>query len=96
MMKRTFVIAMVAAVASAALVLLVCDARPLQAQAGAGGKGYSVAGGGEHPVLIDPNTGKTWVLVVAKDPRYHVWVPVKRLDTDGDVRKWMITSKLRE
>lgn len=93
-MTRILLIIVASAIASAALVLLVSDLQHASAQSETVRGEYQVAGG-EHPILSTAG-GKTWVLVTSKNPQMNAWFPVTRLDSEADIRKWMITSKLQE
>ena len=55
---------------------------------------YSVSASGNSAVLLDRSTAKTWVLNQGVDG-FSVWIPVKRLDTEEQVRQWMKAERDR-
>ena len=67
--------------------------RPAAASPGPeGGARYSVAAGETSYVLCETETGRTWILVPKADEPRYAWLPVTRLNSDAEVRKWQIQS----
>jgi len=61
---------------------------------GNGAGRFAVSASGNSAVLLEGNTGKTWVLNQGADG-FSVWVPAKRLDTEEQVQQWMKAERER-
>ena len=53
---------------------------------------FQVSPSGNSSILVDTQSGQTWRLLLSIDPNgrvYTVWVPVRRLDNEVEVQKWL-------
>jgi hypothetical protein len=79
----------------AVVTLVFTQAPSISAVAADGPGGGLQVIGGQPPILFEPGTGKTWVLVSSPNVlRKQAWVPIKRLDTEADIQKWHLTNTL--
>lgn len=71
-------------------------ARPAAASPGPEPAGrFSVAAGAASYVLCETETGRTWVFMPKAGESWpgHAWLPITRLDSDAEVRKWQIQKE---
>ena len=93
-MLMAIALAALGVVVGAGLLSLV---RPAAASPGpeSGGR-FSVAAGASTYVLCETESGRTWVLVPKASESRHAWLPVTRLDSEAEVRKWQIQKDAAE
>jgi hypothetical protein len=93
--KTLLVIAMIA-IAAVVAVGIGGNLRAVAAADGDDSGRYRVVAGQGNYVLYEVPTGKSWMLVTKAGDRRFAWLPIKRLDTDVEVKTWQIKGELPE
>jgi|GEM_PF-4023117 len=97
-MKRNLVLTVAAIAAVAMLVVMVAElTRPAEAAQGDGPR-FTVTAGTNNFVLVDGETGKAWLLVIAtkKGREFEsAWFPIERLNSREEVMNWRIMNTPR-
>ena len=96
MSRQVLMAAMLLAAGALAALAMMNLTRPAVAAPGEGAGPYTVVAGSSFFVLCDTVGGKAWILLPkAEDPKF-AWMPVTRLETDADVRKWKLSKTAAE
>src|SRR3712207_5190511 len=58
---------------------------------------FLVSTAGDSAILVDTQSGQTWKLVVGLSghefEQEAVWLPVRRIDTEGQAQAWIIRQR---
>jgi hypothetical protein len=74
----------------AVVLLIACaSAQPFQSKNDADHDNFAVSSVGDSAVLIDTQTGQSWLLQhPVSEYMPSVWIPMKRLDSKEEVLRW--------
>ena len=90
-MSRNGIIAVLAGAALLACAAFFISADKARAQGEAPEGRFAVVAAGEDFILHDTtDSAKSWILAGKGDKR--AWMPVRRLDTEGDIQNWKIKT----
>jgi hypothetical protein len=73
--------------------LLAQPAGPAREQAGATSGHFAVSPAGDTAVMLDTQSGKTWLLRQSADNIHMAWLPAERIDRPDQAQQWSDREK---